>query len=60
MSEIEKRLAEFAAALESNDEEAGKAAALALGMIALSSVVRIADALEHIARNLPTKPENVA
>lgn len=54
--DIDQALAQLGRAIESDDPDAGKAAALMLVGIVLRDVGRIAAALEHIGRNLPAKP----
>ncbi len=53
--EAEKILDRLADAIRCDDEAAGQAAVLELGKIVIGSLLRIADALEHIGRNLPAK-----
>ena len=51
--EIDQTLAKFADALRQDDEAAGQAAVIALAGVIIGSITRIADALDHLARNLP-------
>lgn len=51
--DLEHALTELDQALGRDDADAGRRAALALAAIVLRDLHRSADALEHIARNLP-------
>lgn len=54
-AELQQTMAKLADAFARDDEEAGKAAVLAVVGVAIGSLLRIAAALEHIGRNFPAK-----
>jgi hypothetical protein len=55
MTELEQTFAKLADAIQRDDEKAGREAIIALASVTIGAVLRIADALEHIGRNLPVK-----
>lgn len=52
---IEKSFARLNDAIKSNDEDAGREAGLDVARCVVECLARVAAALEHIGRNLPTK-----
>jgi len=52
--QLELMIAKLNDAIKRDDENAGREAFMALGVVVIGSLVRIADALDHIARNVPS------
>jgi hypothetical protein len=52
--EVDKAVAMLFEAIEGDNEQMGREAACALIASGLKNLQRIADALDHIARNIPT------
>lgn len=55
MNDLDKAIEQLGDAVAKDDADAGRLAVMALARIVLGDVRRIADALDDIARNLPTK-----
>jgi hypothetical protein len=50
--ELQATFAKLVDAIKRDDDQAGQEAALALGKAVVGAVLRIADAMEHIGRNM--------
>lgn len=56
-ADLDQTFAKLTDAIARDDEKAGRDALLALVRVSIGAVLRIADSLEHLGRNMPTPSE---